>query len=132
MPGVVALRPTIFGVFIAPDVVVEVTAAESSGDVAAPRWLVAPSVPVYVGITTTLEDSVVIFVGILVLLWGLLLLLLPRLRHVHCQLLLKLVHHHQLLLDLVLLVADGLLGAQVTTRKFFNESSYCALHAGWC
>ena len=44
---------------------------------------------------------------ILVLLWGLLLPLLPRLRLAHCQLLLHLAHCHRLLLDLGLLVADG-------------------------
>ena len=65
---------------------------------------VFPYVPVGVGITTVLAALVVIFVVILVLLWGLLLPLLPRLRRVHCQLLLQLVHCHRLLLDLVLLV----------------------------
>ena len=58
---------------------------------------------------------------ILLLLWGLLLPLLPRLRCAHRQLLLHLVHCHRLLLDLGLLVADGLLGARVTARKFFDE-----------
>ena len=119
--GVVAVRPTIFGSFIAPDVVREFPEAESAGAVVAPRWLVAPSVPVYVGINTALAALVVIFVVILVLLWGLLLPLLPWLCRVHHQLLLQLVHRHRLLLDLVLLVAGGLLGARVTTRKFFDE-----------
>ena len=41
VPGVVAVRPTIFGVFIAPDVVREVPVAEYAGDVGAPYWLVA-------------------------------------------------------------------------------------------
>ena len=111
VPRIMAVRPTVFGGFIAPGVVGEVPADESSGAVCSPRWLVAPSVPVVVGITTALADLVVIFVVILVLLWWLLLPLLPRLRRVHRQLLLQLVHRHHLLLYLVLLVADGLLGA---------------------
>ena len=55
------------------------------------------------------------------MLGGLLLPLLPQLRRVHSQLMLQLVHRHRLLLDLVLLVADGLLGAGVTAREFFDE-----------
>ena len=121
VPGFVAVRPTIIGCFIAPDVVRDVLAVESAGDVGAPRWLVAPSVHVVVGITTALAALVVIFVVIMVLLWVLLLPLIPWLRHVHRQLLLKLVHHHRLFLDLVLLVADGLLGARVTARKLFDD-----------
>ena len=58
---------------------------------------------------------------ILVLLWGLLLPLLPRLRHAHRQLLLHLAHLHCLLLNLGLLVADCLLDARVPARKFFDE-----------
>ena len=121
LPGVVDIRPKIIGCFIAPDVFRDVLAVESDGAVGAPRWLVAPSVPVVVGIATAFAALVVIFVVILVLLWGLLLSLLPWLRRVHLQLLLQLVHRHRLLLDLVLLVADGLLGARVTVRKFFDE-----------
>ena len=58
---------------------------------------------------------------ILVLLWGLLLPMLPRLFRAHRQLLLHLAHHHRLFLNLGLMVADGLLGARVTARKFFYE-----------
>ena len=84
-------------------------------------WLVTSPVPVYAGITTA-RTALVFFSGvIMLLLWGLLLPLLPRLRCAHRQLLLHLVHCHRLLLDLVLLVADGFLGAQVTARKFFDE-----------
>ena len=121
VPGVVAMRPTIFGGFIAPGVVREVPVAESAGAVGAPCWLVASSVPVYAGINAALTALVFISGVILVLLWGLLLLLIPWLRCSHSQLLLHLVHRHRLLLDLVLLVADGLLGAQVTARKFLYE-----------
>ena len=58
---------------------------------------------------------------IMVLLWGLLLPLMPRLRRAHIQLLLHLAHRHRLLLYLGLLVADCFLGAQVTACKFFGE-----------
>ena len=70
-----------------------------------------------------LAFSALVFVSgvILVLLWGLLLPLLPRLCRAHLQLLLNLAHLHRLFLDLCLLVADGLLGAQVTARKLFDE-----------
>ena len=57
----------------------------------------------------------------MVLLWGLLLPLMPRLRRAHIQLLLHLAHRHRLLLYLGLLVADCFLGAQVTACKFFGE-----------
>ena len=119
--GVVAVRPKIFGGFIAPDVVREVPAAESAGAVGAPCWLVSSSVPVYAVITAALAALVFVYGVILVLMWGLLLPLLPRLRCAHRQLLFHLVHRHCLLLDLVLLVADCLLGARVNARKFFNE-----------
>ena len=119
--GVVAVRPTILGCFISPDVVREVPVVESAGAVDAPRWLVAPPVPVVVAIITALAAPVVIFVSVLVLLVGLLLPLLPRLPHVHHQLLLQLLHHHHLLLYLVLLVANGLLCAGVTAHKFVDE-----------
>ena len=120
VPGVVAVRPTIFGGFIAPDKVREVPAAESAEDVGAPCWLVASYGPVYADITAALAALVLISGVILVLLWGRLLPLLPRLRCAHHQYLLHLVHRHCLFLDLVLLVADGLLGARVTARKFFD------------
>ena len=42
VPGVVAVHPTIFDGFIAPEVVGEVPAAEYAGAVGAPLWLVAP------------------------------------------------------------------------------------------
>ena len=86
--GVVAVRPTIFGGFIAPDVVREVPAAESAGAVGAPCWMVASSVPVYAGITAALEALVFISGVIMLLLRGVLLPLLPRLRCAHCQLML--------------------------------------------
>ena len=38
VPGVVAVRTTLFGGFIAPDVVREVPVAEFSGAVGAPCW----------------------------------------------------------------------------------------------
>ena len=117
---VVVVIPTILGCFIDPDVVRDVLAVESAGAVGAPRCLFATSVPVVVGITTALTALVVVFVVILVLMWGLMLALLPRLRRVHSQLLLQLVHRHCLLLDLVMLVSDGFLGVQVTALKFFN------------
>ena len=63
VPGVVDVRPIIFGGFIAPDVVREVPVAESSGAVGAPCWLV--SSPVFAGITVALAD----LVFSLVLLW---------------------------------------------------------------
>ena len=119
--GVVAVRLTIFGGLIAPDVVREVPVTESAGAVGALCWLVASPVPVYVGITAALAALVFVSGVILVLLWGLLLPLLPRLRCAHCQLLLHSAHRHRLLLNLSLLVADGFLGARVTTRKFFDE-----------
>ena len=78
-------------------------------------------VPFYAGITAALAALVFVSSVILVVLWGLLLPLLPRLRCAHLQLLVHLVHRHRLLLDLGLLVADGLLGARVTARKFFDE-----------
>ena len=64
------VSPTILGCFIDPDVVRDVLAVESAGAVGASRWLVAPSIPVVVGIATVLAALVVIFVVILVLLWG--------------------------------------------------------------
>ena len=121
VPGVVAVRPKILGCFIAPDVVGVVPAVESAGAVGAPRWLVSLYIPVFVGITTALAFLFVIFVVILMLLWGLLFPLLPRLSCVHRQLLLQFFYCHRLFLDLVLLVADGFLGTQVTARKFFDE-----------
>ena len=108
VPGVVSVCPTIFCGFIAPDVVREVSAAESAGAIGALCWLV--SSPVFAGITAALAALVFVSVGILVMLWGLL-LLLPRLCRAHRQLLLHLAHRHCLLLDLCLLVADGFLGA---------------------
>ena len=120
-PGVVAVRPKIFGSFIAPDVVREVPAAEPAGAVGAPCWLVASPVPIYAGIIAALATLVFVSCVILVLLLGLLLPLLPHLRCAQRQLPLHLVHRHCLLLALVLLVADGLLGAQVTARKLFDE-----------
>ena len=84
MPGVVAMRPTILVCFIAPDFVRDVLAVESAGAVGAPCWLVAPPIPVVVGITTALGALVVIFVVVLVLLGGMLLPLLPWLRRIHC------------------------------------------------
>ena len=54
VPGVMAVRPTIFGGFIAPDVVGEVPASESAGSIGAPCWLVASSVPVYASINAAL------------------------------------------------------------------------------
>ena len=120
--GVVDVGPTIFVGFIAPDVFREVPEAESSGAVGAPCWLFASPVPVYAGITAAIAALVFVSIVILVLLWGLLLLpLLPRLCCAHCQLLLHLVHRHRLLPDLGLLVADSLLGARVTARKFLDE-----------
>ena len=61
VPDVVAMCPTMFGGFFAPDVVREVPTAESSGAVGAPCWLVASSVPVYAGITAALADLVFIY-----------------------------------------------------------------------
>ena len=119
VPIVVDVRPTIFGGFTAPDIVREVPADESAGAVGAPCWLV--SSPVFSGITAALAALIFVSGVILVLLWGLLLPLLPRLRRAHCQLLLYLAHRHCLLLDLGLLVADGLLSARVTACKFFDE-----------
>ena len=58
VPGVVAVRPQIFFGFIAPDVVREAPAAESTGAVGAPCWLVASPVPVYAGITADLAALV--------------------------------------------------------------------------
>ena len=118
--GVVDMRPTILGCFIAPDIFGGVLSVESAGAVGAPRWMVAPPIPVVVVITTALAAPVAIFVVVLVLLGGLLLPLLPRLRRVHIQLLLQLVHLHCLLLYLVLLVANGLLCDGVTACKFFD------------
>ena len=117
--GVVSVGPTIFCGFVAPYVVREVPAAESAGAVGAPCWLV--SSPFFVGITAAFAALVFVSGVILVLLWGLLLPLLPRLCHAHRQLLLHLDHHHRLLSNLGLLVADGLLGARVPARKFFDE-----------
>ena len=107
---VVAMRPTILRGFIAPDVVGDVLAVELAA-IGAPRWLVAPVVPVVVVVTTALAVPIVIFISFLVLLGGLLLLLLPRFRRVHRQLLLQLLHRHFLLLYLILLVANCLLRA---------------------
>ena len=86
--GVVAVSPTILRCFIAPDVGGGVLAVESAGDVGAPRWMVAPPVPVVVVVTTAFASPVAMFVVVLVLLGGLLLPLLPWLRRVHLQLLL--------------------------------------------
>ena len=119
VPGVVSVGPTIFSVFVAPYIVREVTEAESAGAVGAPCWLV--SSPVFAGITVAFAALVFVSGVKLVLLWGLLLPLLPRLCRAHCQLLLHLAHRHFLLLNLGLLIADGLLGARVTAHKFFDE-----------
>ena len=73
------------------------------------------------GIPAALAALVFVSVVILVLLWGFLLPLLPRLCRAHRQLLLHLAHRHCLLLNLGLLVADCLLGARVPARKFFDE-----------
>ena len=78
--GVVAVRPTIFGGLISPDVVREVPVAESAGAVGAPCWLVASSVTVYAGINAALAALVFVSGVILVLLWELLLMLMPQLR----------------------------------------------------
>ena len=86
--GVVDVHTTILRCFIAPDVVGDVLAVESAGDVGAPRWLVSPPVPVFVVITTTLAVPVAIFVVVLVLLGGMLLPLLTWLHRVHIQFLL--------------------------------------------
>ena len=51
VPGVVSVGPTIFSGFFAPYIVREVPAAESTGDVGAPCWLV--SSPVFAGITAS-------------------------------------------------------------------------------
>ena len=119
VPGAVSVGPTIFSSFVAPYIFREVSAAEYDGAVGAPCWLV--SSPVFAGITTAFA-ALVFFSGvILVLLWGLLLPLLPQLCCAHCQLLLNLAHRHRLLLKLGLLVADILLGARVTARKFLDE-----------
>ena len=118
--GVVAVRPTIIKGFIAPGVVGDVLAVELA-DLGAPRWLVAPAVPVVVVFDMALAAPVAIFVVVLVLLGGLLLLLLPRLRRVHRQFLSQLLHRHRLLLYLILLVATCMLRALVTACKFFNR-----------
>ena len=119
VPGVVSVGPTIFSGFVAPYIVREVPAAKSAGAVGAPCWLV--SSPVFAGINAAFAALVFVSGVILVLLWGLLLPLLPQLCRAHRQLLLHLAHLHRLLLNLGLLVADGLLGARVTVRKFFDE-----------
>ena len=108
--GVVDVRPTILRGFIAPGVVGGVLAVELAA-FGAPRWLVAPAVPVVVVVATALAAPVAIFVVVLLLLGGMLLLLLPRLRRVHRQLLLQLLHRHRLLLYLILLVDNYLLRA---------------------
>ena len=54
VPDVVAMCPTMFGGFFAPDVVREVPTAESDRAVGAPCWLVVSSVPVYAVITAAL------------------------------------------------------------------------------
>ena len=109
--GVVAVHPRILSCFVAPDVVGGVLVVESAGSDGAPRWLVPPPLPVVVVIATALAAPVAIFVVVLVLLGGLLLFLLPRLRRVHCQFLLQLLHRHCLLLYLILRVAKCLLRA---------------------
>ena len=120
------VRPTILWGFVAPDVVGDVLAVELAdvgvgvgvdvvAIVSAPRWLVAPAVSVVVVIVivaTAPAAPVAIVVVVLVLLGGLLLLLLmPRLLRVHCQLLSHLLHSLRLLLYLILLVANCLLPA---------------------
>ena len=127
--GVISVGPTIFCGFVAPYVVREVPVAEFAGSVGAPYWLV--SSPVFAGITAAFAALVFDSGIILVLLWGLMLPLLTQLCRSHLQLLLHLSHRHRLLLDLGLLVVDGLLGAQVTARKFFNERLVLRV-ARWC
>ena len=77
VPGVVSVGPTIFSGFVDPYIVREVHAAESDGAVGAPCWLV--SSPVFSGITAAFAALVFVSGVILLLLWGLLLPLLPRL-----------------------------------------------------
>ena len=60
VPGVVAVRPKIFGGFISPEVFRDVPADESAGAVGAPCCLVDSSVPVYAGITAALAALVFI------------------------------------------------------------------------
>ena len=79
------------------------------------------SSPVFAGITAAFAALVFVSGVILVLLWGLLLPLMPRLCCAYRQLLLHLAHRHFLLLNLGLLIADGLLGTRVTAHKFFDE-----------
>ena len=129
VPGVVSVGPTIFRGFVAPYIVREVPAAESARDVGAPCWLV--SSPVFPGITAAFAALVFVSGVILVLLWVLLLPFLTRLCRAHHHLLLYLSHRHLLLLNLGLLVADGLLGARVIARKFFNERLVLRV-ACWC
>ena len=119
VPGVVSVGPTIFSRFVSPYIFREVPESESAGAVGAPCWLV--SSPVFAGITAAFSALVFASCVILVLLWGLLLPLLPRLCRIHRHLLLHLAHRHSLLLNLGLLVADCLLGAQLPACKFFNE-----------
>ena len=92
VPGVMSVGPTTFFGFVAPYVVREVPAAESTGAVGAPCWLV--SSPVFSGITAAFAALVFVSGVILVLLWRLLLPLLPRLCCAHRQLLLHLAHRH--------------------------------------
>ena len=75
--GVASVGPTIFCGFVAPYVVREVPAAESALAIGSPSWLV--SSPVFAGITAAFAALVFVSGVILVLLWGLLLPLLPRL-----------------------------------------------------
>ena len=117
--GVVSVGPTIFSGFVAPYIVREIPAVESAGAVGAPCWFV--SSPVFAGITAAFAALVFVSDVILVLLWGLLLPLMPRLCCAYHQLLLHLAHRHLLLLNLGLLVADCLLGARVSVCKFFDE-----------
>ena len=125
--GAVAMHPKILRGFVAPDVVGDVLAVELDAFgvgvavvavIAAPRWLVAPAVPVVVVVVVVIIIFVTapvapvdIVVVVMVLLGGLLLLLLPRLRRVHLQLLFNLLHHHCLMLYLILIVDNRLLCA---------------------
>ena len=111
--GVVAVRSTILRGFVDPDVVGDFLAVELAA-FGAPRWLVVPAVPIVVVViivATAPAAPVAIFVVVLVLLGRLLLLLMPRLRRFHFQLLLHLLHRHRLLLYMIMLVANRLLRA---------------------
>ena len=88
--------------------------------------------PFFAGTTAAFAALVFVSDVILVLLWGLLLPLMPRLCHAHCQLLLHLAHCHRLMLNWVCWLLSVCWVLECPRANSLMSASYCASPAVWC